>query len=186
MSSTNKTAHLALSQFLGTDKPTFTGDYTHDMAILDALFNVAGEALKAVEADSADSAKAGSALATLLASLAPLNSPQFTGSPAIPLYKMSGVTDYGVQAVQISGGVWSSLGLPVSATIGGALIMVMGINLSGGAQFYALLRVVYGSIVAISSFDNTGLTVQYQMSGLQPQIKVNSGTIQFGMKEWVI
>lgn len=35
MSSTNKTANLGLSQFIGTDKPTWLVDYNNDMAVID-------------------------------------------------------------------------------------------------------------------------------------------------------
>ena len=36
MTSTNKTEHYQLSQFIDTDNPTFTGDYNADMAAIDA------------------------------------------------------------------------------------------------------------------------------------------------------
>lgn len=36
MTSTNKTTHYHLSQFVDTDNPTFTGDYNADMAAIDA------------------------------------------------------------------------------------------------------------------------------------------------------
>lgn len=49
MSSTNKTANFKLSQFIGTDKPTFLGDYNNDMEIIDgALFTASQTAEKAV------------------------------------------------------------------------------------------------------------------------------------------
>ena len=49
MSSTNKTANFKLSQFIGTDKPTFLGDYNNDMEIIDgALFTVSQTAEEAV------------------------------------------------------------------------------------------------------------------------------------------
>lgn len=35
MGSTNKTANLGLSQFIGTDKPTWLVDYNNDMAVID-------------------------------------------------------------------------------------------------------------------------------------------------------
>lgn len=38
MSSTNKTAKLSLSQFLGTDKPAWLGDYNSDMQKIDDAF----------------------------------------------------------------------------------------------------------------------------------------------------
>lgn len=36
MSSTNKTTYYKLSQYIGTDKPTFLGDYNSDMSKIDA------------------------------------------------------------------------------------------------------------------------------------------------------
>lgn len=49
MSSTNKTANFKLSQFIGTDKPTFLGDYNNDMSIIDgALFTASQTAEEAV------------------------------------------------------------------------------------------------------------------------------------------
>ena len=49
MSSTNKTANFKLSQFIGTDKPTFLGDYNNDMEIIDgALFTASQTAEEAV------------------------------------------------------------------------------------------------------------------------------------------
>lgn len=36
MSSTNKTANYELSQYIGTDKPTYLGDYNSDMSKIDA------------------------------------------------------------------------------------------------------------------------------------------------------
>lgn len=49
MSSTNKTANFKLSQFIGTDKPTFLGDYNNDMNIIDgALFTASQTAEEAV------------------------------------------------------------------------------------------------------------------------------------------
>lgn len=48
MSSTNKTANFKLSQFIGTDKPTFLGDYNNDMQIIDgALFTASQTAEEA-------------------------------------------------------------------------------------------------------------------------------------------
>ena len=43
MSSTNKTANFKLSQFIGTDKPTFLGDYNNDMQIIDGALFTAGQ-----------------------------------------------------------------------------------------------------------------------------------------------
>lgn len=40
MASTNKTTNYELSQFIGTDKPTFLGDYNGDMAKIDAQMKV--------------------------------------------------------------------------------------------------------------------------------------------------
>ncbi len=43
MSSTNKTANFKLSKFIGTDKPTFLGDYNNDMEIIDGALFTAGQ-----------------------------------------------------------------------------------------------------------------------------------------------
>lgn len=49
MSSTNKTSNYKLSQFIGTDKPTFLGDYNNDMQIIDkAIFDTNQSAEQAV------------------------------------------------------------------------------------------------------------------------------------------
>ena len=40
MSSTNKTTNYELSQFIGTDKPAWLGDYNSDMAKIDAQMKV--------------------------------------------------------------------------------------------------------------------------------------------------
>ena len=60
MSSTNKTANFKLSQFIGTDKPTFLGDYNNDMKIIDgALFTASQTAEEAVnEVETVKSAQA--------------------------------------------------------------------------------------------------------------------------------
>lgn len=56
MSSTNKTANYQLSQYIGTDKPTYLGDYNSDMSKIDTQMKA--------NADSASQAisKAGTAL----------------------------------------------------------------------------------------------------------------------------
>lgn len=56
MSSTNKTANYQLSQYIGTDKPTYLGDYNSDMSKIDAQMKA-----NAVSASQAVS-KAGTAL----------------------------------------------------------------------------------------------------------------------------
>ena len=54
MSSTNKTANLELSQYVGSDKPTYLVDYNGDMAKIDA-----GYAAVKSEADATDLAVSG-------------------------------------------------------------------------------------------------------------------------------
>ena len=41
MASTNKTTHYELSQYVGSDKPTYLGDYNTDMSKIDAAINSA-------------------------------------------------------------------------------------------------------------------------------------------------
>ena len=49
MASTNKTTHYDLSQYVGSDKPTYLGDYNTDMSKIDTAINSAQ-----TKADSAD------------------------------------------------------------------------------------------------------------------------------------
>lgn len=46
MASTNKTANYALSQFVGTDRPTWLGDYNSDMAKIDAQMKANADAIE--------------------------------------------------------------------------------------------------------------------------------------------
>lgn len=57
MSSTNKTANYSLSQYIGTDKPTYLGDYNSDMQKIDtAIHGVNATATNATQtAGNADS-----------------------------------------------------------------------------------------------------------------------------------
>lgn len=41
MASTNKTTHYELSQYVGSDKPTYLGDYNTDMSKIDSAINTA-------------------------------------------------------------------------------------------------------------------------------------------------
>ena len=44
MASTNQTTHYGLSQYVGSDKPTYLVDYNQDMSkIDDAIYNVKSE-----------------------------------------------------------------------------------------------------------------------------------------------
>lgn len=56
MSSTNKTTYYNLSQYIGTDKPTYLGDYNSDMSKIDAGIHSAVETAKTANqtAGSAD------------------------------------------------------------------------------------------------------------------------------------
>lgn len=55
MSSTNKTTNYQLSQYIGTDKPTYLGDYNSDMGKIDTAIK------NAADAASTAASKAGSA-----------------------------------------------------------------------------------------------------------------------------
>lgn len=46
MASTNKTANYDLSQFVGTDRPTWLGDYNGDMAKIDAQMKANADAIE--------------------------------------------------------------------------------------------------------------------------------------------
>jgi hypothetical protein len=59
MSSTNKTAYYDLSQYIGTDKPTYLQDYNGDMSKIDtAIHNVNGVATTATQSAGSAEAKA--------------------------------------------------------------------------------------------------------------------------------
>lgn len=46
MASTNKTANYDLSQFVGTDRPTWLGDYNSDMTKIDAQMKANADAIE--------------------------------------------------------------------------------------------------------------------------------------------
>lgn len=52
MSSTNKTTHYDLSQYVGTDKPTYLSDYNSDMAKIDAALYEANTKASSAEANA--------------------------------------------------------------------------------------------------------------------------------------
>lgn len=51
MTATNKTANYKLSQFVGTDRPTWLGDYNGDMAKIDAQMKANADAIEQATAD---------------------------------------------------------------------------------------------------------------------------------------
>ena len=51
MASTNKTQNLELSQYIGTDKPTYLGDYNSDMLKIDTASGELGSAIQTVAGD---------------------------------------------------------------------------------------------------------------------------------------
>ena len=51
MTATNKTANYNLSQFVGTDRPTWLGDYNGDMAKIDAQMKANADAIEQATAD---------------------------------------------------------------------------------------------------------------------------------------
>lgn len=63
MSSTNKTTHYDLSQYVGTDKPTYLSDYNSDMAKIDAALYQANTNASSAEANASTAlTQAGQAL----------------------------------------------------------------------------------------------------------------------------
>ena len=51
MTATNKTANYELSQFVGTDRPTWLGDYNGDMTKIDAQMKANADAIEQATAD---------------------------------------------------------------------------------------------------------------------------------------
>lgn len=65
MASTNKTTHYELSQYVGTDKPTYLTDYNNDMSAIDTgIFNAQTKADSAYTAAGLADGKAGDAQTT--------------------------------------------------------------------------------------------------------------------------
>lgn len=63
MSSTNKTTHYDLSQYVGTDKPTYLSDYNSDMAKIDAALYQANTNASSAESNASTAlTQAGQAL----------------------------------------------------------------------------------------------------------------------------
>ena len=141
----------------------------------------ADAAASSANATNASSAASGSALETQIAAKASLDSPALTGTPTV-----NGIREWGTSFANQADTSWQNLGNAISSLSGGGMVMVMGFNINGGAQCFFLLRVMIGSATVIASADNTGCGVSFQMSGLQPQIKTTSGTIQYAVKEWII
>lgn len=65
MASTNKTTHYELSQYVGTDKPTYLTDYNNDMSAIDTgIYNAQTKADSAYAAAGVADGKAGDAQLT--------------------------------------------------------------------------------------------------------------------------
>ena len=64
MSSTNKTTHFELSQYIGTDKPTYLGDYNSDMLAIDTAIYTASENASTAVSTANSAASAASDAAT--------------------------------------------------------------------------------------------------------------------------
>lgn len=65
MASTNKTTHYELSQYVGTDKPTYLTDYNNDMSAIDTgIYNAQTKADSAYSAAGIADGKAGDAQTT--------------------------------------------------------------------------------------------------------------------------
>lgn len=65
MASTNKTTHYELSQYVGTDKPTYLTDYNNDMSAIDTgIYNAQTKADSAYTAAGVADGKAGDAQTT--------------------------------------------------------------------------------------------------------------------------
>lgn len=65
MSSTNKTTNYELSQFIGTDKPAWLGDYNSDMSKIDAQMKVNADAATAASGSATSATSAIGTLASL-------------------------------------------------------------------------------------------------------------------------
>lgn len=73
MASTNKTTHYELSQYIGSDKPSYLGDYNSDMGKIDAgIYGAQSDATSAL-ADSASATLTANSALTAIGDLEDLN-----------------------------------------------------------------------------------------------------------------
>lgn len=83
MSSTNKTTYYELSQYIGTDKPTYLGDYNSDMLAIDtAIHEAAQDAGTAVSTANTANATATTASSNASTALSTANSALETANSA--------------------------------------------------------------------------------------------------------
>lgn len=83
MSSTNKTTYYELSQYVGSDKPTYLGDYNSDMLKIDTGLHAAADAADtAVTTANAANSAATSASTTASTALSTANTASTTASQA--------------------------------------------------------------------------------------------------------
>lgn len=83
MSSTNKTTYYELSQYIGTDKPTYLGDYNSDMLAIDtAIHGAAENASTAVTTANTANATATTASSNASSALSTANSALNTANSA--------------------------------------------------------------------------------------------------------
>lgn len=83
MSSTNKTTYYNLSQYVGTDKPTYLGDYNSDMAAIDtAIHEAADDASIAVSTANTANATASTASSNATSALSTANTALNTANTA--------------------------------------------------------------------------------------------------------
>lgn len=83
MSSTNKTTHYELSQYVGTDKPTYLSDYNGDMLKIDtAIYDAATDASTAVTTANSAASAASTASTNASAAVTTANAASTTASEA--------------------------------------------------------------------------------------------------------
>lgn len=96
MSSTNKTTNYQLSQYIGTDKPTYLGDYNSDMQKIDAGIKAAKDAGSTATSTAASAeSKAEAAQATAGEAAASANAAQGTADDAKTIAQSAHATAIG-------------------------------------------------------------------------------------------
>lgn len=187
MASTNKTTHYELSQFLGTDKPAWLGDYNSDMQKIDTGINTAQTTATGADG-KADSAN------TAIGSLANLNTDTKTDLvSAINEVDTNANTAQGTanDASNTAGSALTKVNnlaeylnlqyqTSLTATIsGGASPSIASQEMRSSYNNDGSLGKIYGRIDFQKANTSANITVSLSDTGLRPstQININSAVI---------
>lgn len=181
MASTNKTANFGLSQYIGTDKPTYLGDYNADMLAIDtAMATNKTNADNAVSVANASNQTAGNAQTTATQA-------QQTASSANSLAQAAKTAADNAQAS--ADNVASELNLnhinqlssnDVTSTQGS----VTQVNLGSAFNDSGSLGKLYGTFTITNLNYNGSITITIKNTGLKPDSNFNvQGLVSYAIHD---